>query len=160
MEDIFPLSSSLLFHSMAEAMNREAPPEDVMPVAKKLSSEVSDVVAKISKSDFLRSVLDSLERRNACFFAGLGSSREVARMTAVRIGHVKRAMGDNIYLSGEIETPAPRIGDILIVISHSGETEITAGLCRNFKRMGGTVASVTGSEKNTVRSLSDISFVV
>ncbi|MFQ5871489.1 MAG: hypothetical protein ACE5IB_04970 [Candidatus Geothermarchaeales archaeon] len=160
MEDIFPLSSGLLFHSMAAAMSHEATPDRVLKLARRLSSEISGVVADMVSSDFFDFVLDSLEQRKSCFFAGLGSSREVARMTGVRIGHVKRALGDHIYVSGEAETPAPRIGDILIVVSHSGETEIMAGWCRNFKWMGGLIASVVGKPKSTIESLSDISFVV
>jgi len=117
-------------------------------------------VDQIVASDFFRSLVDSLEQRHSCFFVGLGSGREVARMTAVRVGHVKRAMGDQIYVAGESNTPAPRAGDVLLVISNSGETEIVAGWCKNFKRMGALVASVVGNPDSTIAAASDLSFTV
>lgn len=160
MEDIFPLASGLLFHCMASAISQENAADKVLPLAKSLSSEISAMAEETVNSDFFRFLLDELEQRKACFFAGLGSSQEVARMTAVRIGHLKRAMGDAVYMTGETNTPPPRPGDILIAISHSGENEIVAGWCRNFKKMGGRVACIVGTSESTTESISDVSFVV
>ena len=64
------------------------------------------------------------------------------------------------YVAGETTTPSPRPGDLLIAISGSGETEIISGWCRNFKKMGGIVASITGKKDNTIKSLSDYSIVI
>ena len=69
-------------------------------------------------------------------------------------------MGDQIYVAGESNTPGPRAGDVLIVVSHSGETEIVAGWCKNFKRMGALVASVVGNPDSTIGAASDISFTI
>lgn len=160
LEDMFILGTGVLFHSMAEAMNEEASADRVIMRSKELFTEIGSVVDEMVKSDFFRTLVDALEQRHSCFLVGLGSGREVARMTAVRIGHVKRAMGDQIYVAGESNTPGPRAGDVLIVISHSGETEIVAGWCKNFKKMGALVASVVGNPDSTIGAASDTSFTI
>lgn len=160
LEDLFILGTGVLFHAMAEALYEEATADRVLARSKELFNEIGTVVDQIVASDFFKSLVDSLEQRHSCFFVGLGSGREVARMTAVRIGHVKRAMGDQIYVAGESNTPAPRAGDMLLVISHSGETEIVAGWAKNFKRMGAAVASIVGNPDSTIAAASDLSFTI
>jgi len=160
LEDLFILGTGVLFQAIAETLHEEASADTVIHRSKQLFVEIGTLVDQMVGSDFFKSLVDSLEQRHSCFFVGLGSGREVARMTAVRVGHVKRAMGDQIYVAGESNTPAPRAGDILLVISNSGETEIVAGWCKNFKRMGALVASVVGNPDSTIAAASDLSFTV
>jgi 6-phospho-3-hexuloisomerase len=160
MEDLFILGSGVLFHAIAESMYERAPADRVLGRSKELFHEIGQAVDLILGSDFFRILTEQLEHRHSCFFAGLGSSHEVARMTAVRVGHVKRAIGDQIYVAGESNTPAPRAGDVLLVVSHSGETEIVAGWCKNFRKMGGYVASLVGVSGSTIESMSDVSFTI
>lgn len=160
LEDMFSLGSGLLTHSVAEAMWQEAPASKVLTICRELASETSNIVDDFVSSDFFRHLIDSLEQRKTCFFAGLGSSQEVVRMAAVRVGHVKRALGDSVYVSGDSNIAPPRAGDVMIVVSMTGETEIVAGWCRNFRKMGGEVASIVGSQGSTIESLSDASYVL
>ena len=155
LEDLFILGSGVLFHSMAEVMFEDTRPERVMSRSIELFKEIGVLVDEVVASEFFNYLTEALEQRRSCFFAGLGSSQEVARMTAVRVGHVKRAIGDHIYVAGESNTPSPRAGDILVVVSSSGETEIVAGWSRNFKKMGANVASVVGNSDSSISSLSD-----
>ena len=160
LEDLFILGTGVLFQAIAEALNEEASADTVLRRSKQLFTEIGSLVDQIVASEFFKALVDALEQRHSCFFVGLGSGREVARMTAVRIGHVKRAMGDQIYVAGESNTPAPRAGDVLLVISNSGETEIVAAWCKNFKRMGALVASVVGNPDSTIAASSDLSFTI
>lgn len=160
LEDLFILGTGVLFQSIAEALYEEAPADRVIARSKGLFTEIGSLVDQIVDSDFFKGLVDALEQRHSCFFVGLGSGREVARMTAVRVGHVKRAMGDQIYVAGESNTPAPRAGDVLVVISHSGETEIVAGWCKNFKRMGALVTSIVGNPDSTIAAASDLTFTI
>lgn len=160
LEDVFILSSTVLLYAMAGAMNDDKPAERIRDYIHPLSAEIGSMVDDIIKSKFFEFLLDNLEERKACFFAGLGSGQEVARMTAVRVGHVKRAIGDHVYVAGESSTPAPRAGDILIVISQSGETEIVLSWCKNFKRLGGKLAAIVGTPGSTLQSIADESYVI
>jgi len=160
MDDIFTLSSGLIFHSMAEAMCQQSSPDSIITISDNVSNEISTVIDKFVESDYFNFLLHELEERKSCFFAGLGSSREVARTAAIRVAHVKHALGDGVFVAGESSTTSPRAGDVLIVISLTGETEIVASWCRNFKAIGGKVASLVGSQGSTIESLSDMSFVI
>jgi 6-phospho-3-hexuloisomerase len=160
MEDMFILGSGVLFQAIAESIYEEAQASRVLARAHELFGEIGTAVDEIISSDFFAFLLDALEQRHSCFFAGLGSGQEVSRMTAVRVAHVKRALGDQVFVAGESNTPAPRAGDTLIVISHSGETEVVAGWCRTFKKMGGKIAALTGTPGSTIPSQADVSFTV
>ena len=61
---------------------------------------------------------------------------------------------------GRIKHTCTGAGDVLLVISNSGETEIVAGWCKNFKRMGATVASIVGNPDSTIAATSDLSFTI
>lgn len=155
LEDIFILSASMLLQSVAECIYEDSDPLNISEKINQLLVETNDIVEGVVKSDFIHSLTELLERRHTCFLAGLGSSQEVARMTGVRLGHVKRALGDHVYVAGDSNVPPPRAGDILIAISHSGETEVVASWCKTFKKMGGVVVSIVGKKDSTISSLSD-----
>jgi D-arabinose 5-phosphate isomerase GutQ len=160
LEDIFILSSCIILQAVAECIYEDSDSNTISEKINRLLSETNDIVEDVVKSDFLQSLVELLERRGVCYLAGLGSSREVARMTGVRLSHVKRAIGDQVYVSGDTNTPPPRAGDVLIAISHSGETEVVATWCKIFKKMGGVVASIVGAKDSTIASLSDYSLYV
>lgn len=155
MEDTFILGSGALFHAIADALYDKALPIKAYEYGREICLEAAKVVEKSLSSDFYEFVTRKLETRSMVFFAGLGSSYEVARMTAVRVGHIKRAIGDHVYVARESSTPAPRHGDLLIVISSSGETEIVTAWCKSFKRLGGQIAAVVGNADSTIASMAD-----
>src|SRR5665811_559677 len=64
----------------------------------------------------LTSLLDSAKR---IFIAGAGRSRLVGNFFAMRLVHG----GYDVSVVGEIVTPSIKAGDLLIIISGSGETE-------------------------------------
>lgn len=155
MEDAIILGSGAVFQAVAEALYEDSLPGRALQYAREIVAEAAKIIDSCINSDFYRFIVERIETRNVCFFAGLGSSHEVARMTAVRIGHIKRAIGDQVYVARESSTPAPRQGDLMLVISSSGETEIVTAWCRNFKRMGGLLAAVVGNPESTIASLAD-----
>ncbi|GBC71049.1 3-hexulose-6-phosphate isomerase [Candidatus Calditenuaceae archaeon HR02] len=155
LEDVFILGASVLLQAVAECIYEDSDPLNISEKINQLMVETNEVVENVIRSDFIHWIVELLERRNTCFLAGLGSSQEVARMTGVRLGHVKRAIGDHVYVAGDTNVPPPRAGDVLIAISHSGETEVVASWCRTFKKMGGYVVSVVGAKDSTIGSLSD-----
>ncbi|MCS7127336.1 MAG: SIS domain-containing protein [Thaumarchaeota archaeon] len=157
LEDVFILGASLVLQAIAESLYTGRPYE-IRERVQRLMNETNGVIEAFVGSDFTKTLVELLERRNLAFFAGLGSGREVGRMIAVRLGHVKRAIGDQVYVAGESSTPPPRAGDVLLVISYSGETEVVISWCRNFKKLGGTVLSIVGRSNTTLESLSDHTF--
>lgn len=155
MEDTFILGSGAIFHAIAECLYEESLPSRALQYSEEIVREAAKVIDSSISSEFYSLVVEKMEMRNLCFFAGLGSSHEVARMTAVRVGHIKRALGDQVFVARESSTPNPRQGDLMVVVTRSGETEIVTALCRNFKRMGGQLAAVVGNAESTIASMAD-----
>jgi len=158
--DIYELATAALFQSLAEALNHDSPYDSIILNLDQIFNEILSMFNDKGVIEFLNYTTDELEKRSVCVFGGLGSGLEVARMTAVRLGHIKRAMGDYVYVIRDTNLPVPRKDDVFIVISYSGETEVVAGWCKNFKKMGGKVISIVGNKDSTISSISDFSFTI
>jgi len=150
MNDVYELGSLLLFQKTKEAINEK---KDFRAVFEKIDDEskvISKIVDRFVSSDNYGHVIDRLETRSRITMGGLGPARNVAMMTAIRLQHVKRAIGDEAYLSGPF-APRPRAGDILFLVSWSGETEPILGWCREQKKFGGYAHSIVGNESTLSR---------
>ncbi|MGB2843198.1 MAG: hypothetical protein WBC40_12110 [Halobacteriota archaeon] len=157
MNDVYELGSLLLFQKTKEAINEQ---NDYMSAFEKIEDEskiIRTVVRKFVKSDNYEHIIDRLETRCHITMGGLGPARNVAKMTAIRLQHVKRAIGDEAYLSGPF-APRHRAGDILFLISWSGETEPLLGWCKEQSGFGGYVYSIVGNESTLSRE--SASFVI
>lgn len=145
MNDVYELGSLLLFQKTKEAINEG---NDHSTVFKKITDEsivIGKIVDSFVCSDKYHEIIDKLETRSRITMGGIGPARNVAKMTAIRLQHAKRAVGDEVYLSGPFAS-RPRAGDILFLISWSGETEPILGWCLEQKSFGAYVYSIVGSE--------------
>jgi 6-phospho-3-hexuloisomerase len=119
------------------------------PVLKSITETAVD-------SEATQVALDILERRSAVFLGGRGTAEEVAKMAAVRLFHIKRFLGDDVYIARGVNTPHPRAGDLEILISYSGITKPVVGWCNRFRDLGGTVLSLVGHEGTVLDLNSDL----
>lgn len=150
MNDVYELSSLLLFQKTKEAINEG---KNYSAVFKKIADEspiIGEIVDRFVRSEKYQELIDRLETRSRVTLGGLGPARNVAKMTAIRLQHVKRALGDEAYLSGPF-APRPRACDILVLLSWSGETESILGWCREQKGFGAYVYSIVGNESTLSR---------
>ncbi|MEA2033293.1 MAG: hypothetical protein U9N41_06905 [Euryarchaeota archaeon] len=145
MNDVYELGSLLLFQKLKEAINEKKDYNAVFEKMEEESKVVGKIVDEFVSSDVYKTIIDKLETRSSITMGGLGPARNVAKMTAIRLQHVKRAIGDEAYLSGPF-APRPRAGDILFLISWSGETEPLLKWCKEQKEFGGCVYSIVGNE--------------
>ncbi len=152
MNDIYELGSLMLVHKMKLVINGDGDfefDEDF----KRIFKNVNEFV----ESDVYSELVDAIERRSHVTVGGLGIAREVAMMTVIRLQHVKRSVADEAYLSGPL-APHPRAGDVLLLISRSGENEALINWCEYMGRSGVQVYSIVGRE-STLSSISK-SFVL
>jgi len=150
MNDVYELGSLLLFQKTKEAINEKKDYRAVFEKIEEESKVIGEIVDSFVSSDIFKDIIDKLETRSRITMGGLGPARNAAQMTAIRLQHVKRAIGDEAYLSGSF-APRPRAGDILFLISWSGETEPVLGWCREQKKFGGYVYSIIGNESSLSR---------
>jgi D-arabinose 5-phosphate isomerase GutQ len=156
MGDLFELGSLFLLQMITEAISEDYSVDKVLeliaeeaPVLKKLTENAVD-------SEATKAALEILERRSDVFLGGRGTAEEVAKMTAVRLFHIKKFLGDDVYIARGVNTPHPRAGDLEILISYSGITKPVVGWCNRFRGLGGTVFSIVGREGTGLDLNSDL----
>jgi 6-phospho 3-hexuloisomerase len=90
-----------------------------------------------------------LDKASRIFVAGAGRSALVARFFAMRLMHG----GYDVYVVGEIVTPSVRSGDLLIVISGSGETETMIAYTKRAKELGAEIALLSAKSSSTIADM-------
>jgi len=156
MNDIYELGSLMLIHRMKLAINRNKSYKFVLDVDTNFK-EIYKIVDDFTEEEIYRELVDSIERRCHVTVGGLGPARIVALMTVIRLQHVKRSVGDEAYISGPL-APHPRAGDVLLLISRSGENDALINWCEQMKKSGVQVYSIVGRD-STLSSISN-SFVL
>jgi D-arabinose 5-phosphate isomerase GutQ len=158
MNDVYELGSMLLFQKTKEAINEG---KDDSAVFEKIDAEsrvIGEFVDRFVCSEMYNEVIDRLETRSRITLGGVGPARNVAKMTAIRLQHVKRALGDEAYLAGPF-APRPRACDILFFISWSGETESILKWAREQKEFGVYAYSIVGKKESSLARESE-SFII
>jgi D-arabinose 5-phosphate isomerase GutQ len=160
MGDLFELGSLFLLQMITEAISENSSVERVL----KLIAEEAPVLKKLTEtavdSEATKAALEILERRSDVFLGGRGTAEEVAKMTAVRLFHIKKFLGDDIYIARGVNTPHPRAGDLEILISYSGRTKPVVGWCNRFRDLGGTVFSIIGCKESALDLNSDLKILL
>jgi len=160
MGDLFELGSLFLLQMITEAISEDCSVEKVL----ELIAEEAPFLRKITEcavdSEATKAALEILERRSDVFLGGRGTAEEVAKMTAVRLFHIKKFLGDNVYIARGVNTPHPRAGDLEILISYSGRTKPVVGWCNRFRGLGGTVLSIIGNKETSLDLNSDLKIVL
>ncbi len=117
----------------------------------KLSS-VLDVTDKEHDAR-LTALLDGARR---IFVAGAGRSKLVGNFFAMRLVHA----GYDVSVVGEIVTPSIKNGDLLIIISGSGETEQLIAFTKSAKKVGAKIVLISAKSSSTIGDMADAVFPI
>jgi 6-phospho 3-hexuloisomerase len=122
---------------------------------KLIIDKITGVLATTDRTydENLTKMLDSASR---VFVAGAGRSALVARFFAMRLMHG----GYNVYVVGEIVTPSIKQGDLLIVISGSGETESMIANTKLAKKVGAEIALISAKGSSTIGDMAETVFQI
>ena len=160
MGDIFELGSLFLLQMMTGAIFEDSSVERVFELINEEAPVLGTVIDSTVDSEAYKFSVDLLERRCDVFLGGSGTAEEVAKMTAIRLFHIKRFLGDNVYIARGVNTPRPRAGDFEILISHSGETKPLVNWSNTFRNLGGTVLSLIGRKGSPLERNSDLKILI
>jgi len=160
MGDLFELGSLFLLQMIAEALSEDNSVEKVLELIAEEAPVLREITENAVHSEATKVVLDFLERRSDVFLGGRGTAEEVTKMTAVRLFHIKKFLGDDVYIARGVNTPHPRAGDLEILISYSGETKPVVGWGSMFRSLGGTVLSIVGSRGTSLEKNSDLKILL
>jgi 3-hexulose-6-phosphate synthase/6-phospho-3-hexuloisomerase len=92
-----------------------------------------------------------LDNAKRIFVSGAGRSGLVARFFVMRLMH----SGYNVFLVGEVVTPAIERGDLLIIISGSGETEQLIAFTKRAREVGADVVLISAKSSSTIGDMAD-----
>jgi len=92
-----------------------------------------------------------LDKANRIFLAGAGRSKLVGNFFAMRLVH----SGYDVSVVGEIVTPSIKEGDLLIIISGSGETEQLVAFTKKAKSVGADIMLISTKSDSTIGDLAD-----
>ncbi len=101
----------------------------------------------------LTNLLDGAKR---IFIAGAGRSRLVGNFFAMRLVHG----GYEVSVVGEIVTPSIKAGDLLIIISGSGETEQLIAFTKSARKVGANIVLISAKSDSTIGDMADAVFQI
>jgi D-arabinose 5-phosphate isomerase GutQ len=160
MGDVFELGSLLLLCMMIEAIFRNLEVDDVFKLCKEEFEKIGAIIDANVRLETYAQLVDLLEKRTNVFIGGKGTANEVAKMTGVRLFHIKSFLGDNVYVTRGVNTPHPRAGDLEILLSFSGETKPVIIWCDVMKKFNGTVLAITGTKDSTLAKKADLKIIL
>jgi 6-phospho 3-hexuloisomerase len=96
------------------------------------------------------------DNANRIFIAGAGRSKLVGNFLAMRLMHA----GYDVNVVGEIVTPSVRSGDLLVIISGSGQTEQLIAFANRATKFGAKIALITAKDDSTIGDLADEVFQI
>ena len=160
MGDVFELGTLSLLCMMIEAIFRNLEVEDVFKLCKEEFATIGAVIDANLKSDTYTQLVDLLEKRTNVFLGGKGTANEIAKMTAVRLFHIKSFLGDNVYVTRGVNTPHPRAGDLEILLSFTGETQPVVLWADVMKKFNGAVLAITGTPESTLAQKADVKIIL
>jgi 6-phospho-3-hexuloisomerase len=122
---------------------------------KLIIDKISNVLGATDTSydEKLTQLLDGAKR---IFISGAGRSKLVGNFFAMRLVH----SGYDVSVVGEIVTPSIKNGDLLIVISGSGETEQLIAFTKSARKIGAKIVLISAKSSSTIGDMADGVFTV
>jgi len=115
-------------------------------IVDKLSS-----ILEATDSSYDEKLTSMLDNANRIVLAGAGRSKLVGNFFAMRLVH----SGYDVSVVGEIVTPSIKKGDLLIIISGSGETEQLVAFTKKAKAVGADIMLISTTSDSTIADLAD-----
>lgn len=131
----------------------------VMTLRKLMSSKLEAMQQTISvnSEDEIAKALAALSEARRIHLAGVGASSLVARDLSYKLLKLGRNVlhdSDSHVQMANVSTL--RAGDVLLALSHSGNSIETLRIAQQGKASGATLISVTGLQENPVARLADV----
>jgi 6-phospho-3-hexuloisomerase len=100
---------------------------------------------------FIELILQKKKEDSMVFVYGAGRSGFIGRCFAQRMMH----LGINSCFVSDAITPQYNSKDLVVIISGSGETTSPVAIAQKAKKIGGSIALLTGNPRSTIGELSD-----
>ncbi len=98
-------------------------------------------VLSVDQSDCIDEMVDLITKTKKIFIYGVGRSGLVGKAFAIRLVQ----LGLKVFFIGETITPIVEQGDLVIIVSNTGETMSAIQTANIARRVGSTVIAVTSN---------------
>jgi 6-phospho 3-hexuloisomerase len=115
-----------------------------------ITSKISDIL-NATEDGYDEKLTQMLDKAGRVFIAGAGRSKLVGNFFAMRLVHG----GYEVSVVGEIVTPSIKNGDLLIIISGSGETEQLIAFTKKAQTIGAKIILISAKASSSIGDLSD-----
>ncbi|HEC94904.1 MAG TPA: SIS domain-containing protein [Thermoplasmatales archaeon] len=120
-----------------------------------IQQKIKTILETVPEQDIER-LCDLFLKSKRLFVYGAGRSGLAAKAFAIRLVH----LGFHTFVIGETITPPVRKGDLVIIVSASGETipcVMTADIAKN---LGAEVVAIVGDKTSSLAKRADLSLVL
>lgn len=115
-----------------------------------ISREITEVVGSVRAQEVEQAAVQ-LNQASRIFVAGEGRSGLVGKMFAMRLMH----SGYNVFVVGETITPSVDEGDLLVVLSGSGNTSILVHTAEQAKKSGAELLVCSTNQESSLGKICD-----
>lgn len=126
-------------------------PKEVTCIAAEILGEMGNALQKVDGKELL-ALVGLIEQSPVIFAAASGRSGLVLGCAAMRLVH----MGKRVHGVGEVTAPAIQEGELLLVVSGSGETESIVTKARKARSIGAKIGVITANRRSTLHQLADV----
>jgi len=120
-----------------------------------IQNKIKEILGKVSQND-IKKVKKLFFKSNRIFVYGAGRSGLVAKAFAIRLIH----LGFQAFVIGETITAPVKKGDLVIIVSGSGETIPAVMTAEIAYKIGANVVSITGKKKSEIAKYADITLYI
>lgn len=118
--------------------------------ARDTAQRVAAAVSQVSAQQ-VRALEDEILEADRVFVAAAGRSLLAVKFFAMRLMQI----GLKCFVAGEVCTPSVKPGDLLVVVSGSGETRGMIALAEKARAVGARIAVVTEHDDSTLAANAD-----
>jgi len=147
--DLFELASMILFRMLKEAINNDLSVQETLALIEREMEIIGRIIDDYLNSKHYQDLIRETASRQRIIIGGRGPDKQVGEITIIRMTHVNRLVQREAWPTGSL-TPPPKPGDVLVLISFSGETKSTLEWCNIYKTAGGIIFSIVGTANSTL----------
>jgi len=120
-----------------------------------IQKKIKEILGRISEDDVNR-VKDLFFQSNRIFVYGAGRSGLVAKAFAIRLVH----LGFQTFVIGETISAPVTKGDLVIIVSGSGETIPAVMTAEIAHKIGAKVVSITAKKRSEIAKYADVTLFI
>ena len=128
---------------------------DTKQILTQAGNHVAEVLSKIDPAQ-VDALAKAIAKANRVFVSGWGRAGNVAGILGMDMSQI----GNVVFRVGDNNTPSIHEGDILLVVSGSGNTKTISIIAKEAKDFGATVGLISTSEQSIIGEIADYNIVL